>query len=448
MRIILTAIACAALATPAFAQQGPAVGVPGTPISRDQLQTSLDLKANSARLDSEIANLVSTETARLNAILSGQTAFTSQRIQANPVMATCPVGNCPIPGTPGYGGAYAGPTLSTQWVYGQSTADQKPQFLSNIGLYVKDDGTERGQYVTQYLGAMQGPTAGSTWSLNTDIVRGACAGGTYSIGGQPGSGIPFGDAGCTAAPGSLGRVSTFGYEMDVGNLDADTANSGAQITGLYINTLSRYTSSQGIFLTAGLGQTVPSWHNGLEFGTLSVKDRSVFDYSGSESGWVSGGAHANASFWDVSTGRYAIRLEGTKSEADINSSSTSPAFLANTAVKSAGVFVESSNSATVFAVSGGHSNVTFNDTSTTPAALGLSGTYSVAAIYTGGATTNAALVAAPGQSICLGGGGVGCVSYNATTGKLLFVTNGTTLMSLDNSGNLIVKGTVTQGQLP
>ena len=368
-------------------------------------------------------------------------------LHADPAQPTCPVANCPAIGSKGYGGAYGGPTLSSLWIHGQSTPDKHPQFLGNLGLYVKDDGTALGQYVTQYLGAMQGPGAGPTWSLNTDIVRGGCEGGPNTIGDEPGSGIPFGAPGCSAKPGSLGTASSIGFELDLSNFDADTARSHAFVTGLYIQTLSTYTATAGISI-GKTEQSAPSWHHGIEFSPDTVADASIFDVSNAHYSLFTSGAHSGATIQDDATGPSTLRITATKSVADIDTISASPAALANSGTKSIATIVDASASPLVLSTSGNHATAVWSDTSSSPAALNATGHYAIAALRTEAATTETALVARAGQAICLAGAVTACMRYDVRTGALNISSNGKSLFSLDQAGNLLIRGRITQDAAP
>lgn len=327
------------------------------------------------------------------------------RVEGRQALATCPVGNCPTAPGRGFGGNGGGPTLSSLWVQGSTVADRgTSEYLANVGLFV-GTGDGNGQKVASYVGAMQGPGAGTTWSFNTDVVRGACPGGPDSLYGMPGSGIPFGTAGCGATPGSVGRRNgTVGYELDLTNWDADTGNSGAFVVGLYIQTLGTYTSGAGISFGKGGGAT--SWHHGVEFAPGTVADAALYDVSDAPFTLLTTGTHAMATIQDGSTGPATLRTEGAHTVAHL--------------------------------VLGG----------TAPAALSASGTFPLAALTTATATTPVALQAAPGQKVCWAGLN-GCVSYDAAARRFYFTDGtGTVVASLRDGGNLVLKGTLTQNGVP
>lgn len=451
MRFITALLAGCCLALPALAQ-APVVA-PGhatypfpanATLHSDALNAAISGMATNTRLDAEIA--------RATAALAG-TAL--RQMAADPTIATCPVGNCP-PATvnAGFGGTYGGPTMSSFTVYGQSTPDQHPQFHINTGLYVKDGGSSggKGQYVDFYAGAMQGPGAGATWAMNTVSVRGACPGGPNSLFGQPGSGIPFGDPGCATPPGSLGNNTTIGYEMDHSNFDADSAISGAFSVGLYINTLSKYTSGAGVTFGNSAGQnaaTVPgSWHHGIEFAPNTVADATIYDLSNSPFFLLTNGTHGIALIQDDSTGPVSLKLNGLKSAADIQATSNSPAALAVTGARSVAAFYDNSTGPTAVSVDGTHSVASISLPGTAPAAVAAGGTYAVAAYTSVAATTPISLQAAAGQRVCFNGN-ANCIQYNSAAGKFFFTNSGNVIKaSLDNNGNMILSGTLTQNGTP
>ena len=273
-------------------------------------------------------------------------------------MVACPVSNCPTSAAVGGGTVHA-----ADWLYGvTSLGNNYSEWESVIGLYI-GTGATQGQKVAQYIGAMQGPGAGSGWSLNTDVVRGACPGGPNSMFGQPGSGIPFGTTGCSTTPGSLSTASTIGYELDLTNWDQDASPGGSFVVGLFLNTSSTYESLAGIYygssLGAGVGGSI-SWHDGILFNSDTASDNTIYDNSGAGFSFQAAGTHANAVIYDTSSGAYSYEINATKTTAAIFDNSTSPISLNITGTKSSS---------------------SIQDASTTPVALRLNGTYSFSAIY-------------------------------------------------------------------
>ena len=458
MRYVLALIG-GLVASPALAQPVPPV-LPGhslfpfpanAVLHSDALNAAITGRADAANLGPARVTIPGVTPDTLANILSGVAAMPGQQVTGTPLIPTCPVSNCPIPGVPGFGGAYAGPTMSAIWNYGKSTNTQNPQFFAQDGFYVSHGGDSggRGQYVARYVGAMQGPGAGVTWALNTDIVRGACAGGFNSLYGQPGSGIPFGDAGCTTAPGSLGSAGTIGYELDLSNFDADSTTHGAFITGLYISTGGRFTSGGGISFGNNSGAaSQPSWHHGIEFSPNTVKDAVVYDLSNASLGWLAQGTHSVATLQDETLGPSSIVFIGLKSVADMKSVSASPAVLSMTGAHSFASIFDGSSSPSALSADGTYSVGAINVRGTGPSAFVASGTFSFAAFTSVGATAAISLEAKAGQQICISGI-FACVSYSTVNHKWYF-TDGTNAIvaSIADGGNLIIKGTLTQSATP
>ena len=364
-----------------------------------------------------------------------------------PVLPTCPVANCPPPSPSDSGRTYGGPVLSQQWIHGESSPARQPQFMSNIGLYIKDDGTFRGQYVTQYLGAMQGPSAGPSWALNTDIVRGACAGGRNSLFGQPGSGIPFGAPGCQTPPGSLNGRSTIGYELDLSNFDADALRSNSFVAGLYIQTLSSHTSTAGVSFGKTLGSAT-SWHRGIEFSPGTIADAAIYDVSDSPFTIYTTGTHSQATVEDGSTGPAGIIFTGAKTRFDLQSDTTSPIGVSIINSHALASLYDNSTGPTAIRIDGSHSTSSVDLSGKSPIGIVARGAYSLAAISTSSSKADVALDVAAGQQICLAGRNNGCLFYDAASHKVVYSFEGKKLFSVDSDGNAVFKGTVTGGGTP
>jgi hypothetical protein len=428
------------------------------PSPRVAMPTDAAQAAPKGYVDAGIARALLADNARLDAeitrAMAAQAGTALRQMAADPTISTCPVGNCPPASTnSGFGGTYGGPTMSSFTVYGRSTADQHPQFHINTGLYVSHGGSSggKGQYVDIYGGAMQGPGAGATWAMNTVSVRGACPGGPNSMFGQPGSGIPFGDPGCATPPGSLGDNTTIGYELDHSNFDGDTGTSGAFSVGLYINTLSKFSSGAGITFGNSAGQTTAtpgSWHHGIEFAPNTVADATIYDISNGPFSLLTTGTHGQATIRDGATGPVSLSLTGLKSVADIQATADSPAALAVTGARSVAAFYDNSTGPAAVKVDGNHSVAAVSLGGVSPAAAAAAGVYSIAAFTSVSATTSIAYQAAAGQKVCFNGI-FNCVQYNDAAGKFFFTNNANAIKaSLDNSGNMILSGTLTQNGTP
>ena len=116
---------------------------------------------------------------------------------------------------------------------------------------------------------------------------------------------------------------------------------------------------------------------------------------------------------------------------------------------------DDTNSAVSYAITGTHSSAAISDASTTPAALNLSGSYSVAAIFAANSTTPVALATKDGQKVCLKG--TDACLYHSGTSLRLSVANtdvaqisdagAGTFTSLTSTG-LTKLGIYTYAQLP
>lgn len=296
----------------------------------------------------------------------------------DPSIVTCPVSNCPRPNS----------VLSAVDIHGQTRrGPDTPEWESVIGMF-SATGDPDGQKVVQYLGGMQAPGAGSLWTLNTDVVRNATPGGQFSINGLPGSGTP-------GRPGGIGRTdATVGYELDLTNWSEDDAPGGPFVVGMFINTLSSYSSLAGIYFGSAHQQDVPSWHDGIFFSGNTVKDNSVFDASQASFSYQVAGSHL-AAIYDNSKSRTGLSVNGTHSEQDILLSDRAPVGIA------------------------------------------IDGTHSTAAI-----------TVKSGQRVCFDTTN-SCITYDATLRKM-FITgpSGRNIASIDDDGNMIFKGTITQGREP
>ena len=417
---------------------GPA-GAQTAPVQPKSILTS-------ATINQMIADTAAAKTG-LSALLAGTSPATGLRVAGVQSIPTCPVSNCPTTPGSGYGGNGGGPTLSSHWLYGSTVAGRDvSEFMLNIGLYV-GTGAGNGQKVGQYTGVMQGPGAGTAWAGNTDIVRGACPGGANSLYGMPGSGIPFGTPGCTAQPGSLGsQNSTINWEFDTSNFDADTKVSGAFVVGLYVSTLSTYTSTAGI--SFGNGGSVASWHHGIEFAPNVADDVAIYDLSGAKFGYFTSAAHGLATYHDEGGGPVSIELAGTKTVADIKSISSSPAIMSLQGAHSIAALYDFSTGPAGFKVDATHTSAHLLLGGQAPAAVSATGTFSLAAFTSVTATASIAYQAAAGQQVCWAGISA-CISYNSTNHRY-YVTDGlgAIVASIADGGNMILKGTLTQSGTP
>jgi len=327
-----------------------------------------------AKLNSPTSG-ISYDTSVYNNLTNKHTDFSVPlRAAVSPTLVSCPVGNCPAPNR----------VLTAMNLYGQTQFGADiPEWESVIGL-LSTTGDPNGQKVVQYLGGMQAPGSGSLWTLNTNIVRNAVPIPTGGFVGQPGSE--------PGAPGGIGASnSTIGYELDLSNWSEDDKPGGPFVVGMFINTLSSFSSLAGIYYGAGVYQKVPSWHNGIIFSKNTVKDNSVYDGSEASYSYQVGGTHTSA-FYDNSNSKQGLAINGSHSQQDI-------------------LLLDSP-----------------------PVGIALTGNYKSGAI-----TMN------PGQKVCFGQNS--CVTFDGNKWHLSNAA-GQNVASIDSNGNMTLKGKLIQNGVP
>ncbi|KAB8122450.1 hypothetical protein D3W54_14765 [Komagataeibacter medellinensis] len=379
----------------------------------------------------------------------------SVNMTADPSLVACPVGSCP---------PLTDPKLAYAAIQ-QYTASQKDQnwelgavfgMLDQTGAGTGEANDDTpGAKMGAYIGLMQTANGGPGWALNTNIVRNMVPGGPNSITGYPG-------AGNEGAPGAMNNYSsTIGYELDVSNFDKDSNGlppSYPFVVGEYITTTSTFSSYAGIHFGIGQGQTVAAWHNGILFtspnsaGGRVIADNTIADYSNSDIGWHTSGQHATASFFDESSGgKYGAWFTGTKSIEDIDiSTGTLVGIGINGTRGGAGIHlnvgVSSGASNSGISDTGSHGNgQSYDDQSTSAVGIKAEGTYSYAAFSAQQANTKIALAAGENQEVCFSDSDR-CVTYDGNT--LVYSAGTTRLFAIDNSGNLSIKGSLTQNGNP
>ncbi|MCE2565399.1 hypothetical protein [Komagataeibacter sp. FNDCF1] len=371
-------------------------------------------------------------------------------LSGNPSILTCPVASCPTRDAAG------GPVRTALAIYGQTTLANPWEYELYSGLYSntgRGSSTDPkliaapGAKMAAYFGLMQGQNSGPGWGLNWNILRNAVPGGINSLYGQPGSGTP-------GKPGAMDdAMSTIGAEGDISNWQGDTDTHNAFVVNLFLNTTSRYTSTAGIYLGASPGQTVASYHTGIYFGGKnnggtadSVSGQTIWDRSGANYGYYAMGNHATAAFFDQSTGQNGLLITGTKTGQDIwlNTSSSIGAYISGSHLHGDLNIRTSSHDA--ITIAGTHTGSAFSDASTSASAgLMLNGKYSTAAINTARADTPVAINLAKGQRACFNDG-ANCVMFDGS--KLVYIVGTTRVASIDNNGNMVIKGTLTQSGRP
>jgi len=95
--------------------------------------------------------------------------------------------------------------------------------------------------------------------------------------------------------------------------------------GMFINTLSSYPSTAGIFLARANGQTVASWGNGMFFGPGTVQDNTIFDATDASFSYQVGAGHThNVAIYDNSNSQYGVQVNGSHTQADFWASDNAP----------------------------------------------------------------------------------------------------------------------------
>ncbi|KAB8122563.1 hypothetical protein D3W54_15440 [Komagataeibacter medellinensis] len=371
---------------------------------------------------------------------------------ASPALVTCPVGSCP-PATS------AQLAYSAVQQYGVTSMDRNWELGAVFGLIdttgggtgEANDHTD-GAKMGAYVGLMQTPTGGPGWAFNSNIVRCAMPGSVNSIGSYAGAGTA-----CTKAQqGTMSKyTSTIGYELDVSNFDQDSNGlppTSPFVVGQYITTTSFFSSYAGVFFGIGSGQSADAWHNGIMFsspgsgGGRTVSDNTISDLSNSDIGYHAQGLHATATLYDQTTGKYGLWIVGNKAIEDIDLTTTTPVGLAVNGSRSSSAIHVNVTAPIGISDTGNHgTGSSYDDGSSSQNGMNLHGAYTGAAVNTQNANATTAVVAAQGQQVCWSGYN-SCVKYDGTT--LVYVRNGVRVASIDNNGNMTIKGTLTQNGSP
>ncbi|GBQ63190.1 hypothetical protein AA16373_2628 [Komagataeibacter swingsii DSM 16373] len=117
----------------------------------------------------------------------------------------------------------------------------------------------------------------------------------------------------------------------------------------------------------------------------------------------------------------------------------------NNAVKDAAIWDQASSANYGYYNQSSHASALINDTGASPVLINAQGTYSYSIFDTQNATANYLLTAKAGQLVCFDGTAM-CVS--SSSGKLTVQSGGANLFSIDSSGNVVIKGTLTQSGSP
>lgn len=376
----------------------------------------------------------------------------SVNLFSSPALVTCPIGSCPSSTSPQM--AYA-----AMQQYGVTTMGKNWELGAVFGLVdatgggtgEANDHTD-GAKMGAYVGLMQTPTGGPGWAFNSNIIRCATPGSVNSIGRYAGAG----KACSSAQQGMMDKyTSTIGYELDLSNFDQDSNGLPPKypfVVGQYITTTSFFSSFAGIFFGIGSGQTAAAWHNGIMFsspgngGGRTVSDNTINDLSNADIGYHSQGVHTTANLYDQTVGKYGLWIVGNKTIEDIDLTTTTPVGLAINGTRSAAAIHMNTTAPNGISDTGNHKiGSSYDDGSTGQNGVNLHGSYTGAAISTQSANSQTAIVAAQGQQICWSGYN-NCVKYKGN--KLIYLHNGIRVASIDDSGNLTIKGKLTQNGNP
>lgn len=222
-------------------------------------------------------------------------------------------------------------------------------------------------------------------------------------------------------------------EFDINNRNKNAVLGGDfNAAGIFMNSISHYTSTAGIWMTGYDLQPNETWLYGMFFqGPMVIKDATILEDSGSDvvlkingigTTPVSGkNAHDIAVIQNLSTSPYLILDQGYHQNAAIRDASNAPVGLDIAGIKGA------------FAI---------RATDSAPVGISVQGIRATAAIDVSQATTGNGLNLKELQAVTWG---QYQIYNNATTGKLMFrrTSDAVDLMSLDGNGNLRLKGAVT-----
>ena len=247
----------------------------------------------------------------------------------------------------------------------------------------------------------------------------------------------------------VGAFSSSGLEVDVTNNNHDYPQAG--YGGIFSSALSALADSNyketSAFIIGSINAN-QGFHTGIWVNTDAISDYTIEDNGNSSYTYYDNGSHASAGFAEVSGVPIGFFAACTCSTAGFQDSSTAPYGMALTGAYSTAALATTTGAYGWFN-SGTHSGGALYDTETSAQAMNLAGVYSAAAIATVNATTSVALGVKAGQSVCLDGLAAACVSYSTSAHKWYFNNSGgTNVWSVDDSGNARFSGTVTGSTTP
>ena len=301
-----------------------------------------------------------------------------------PSISSCPIANCPT-----------NPEILSNFLFQSQTigSSTQPEFGSVEGLYI-NTGSPNGQKAAKYIGAVQGPDAGTGWALNTDVVRNATPNGPN---GQVGSGAP-------GTPGAISSSNgTVGYEADFTNWNGDCVPGGCFAVDLYLHNQSEFKSLAAIYLDASPQSydvnSISVTNGGSGYSSTSPPAVTISAPPNSPSVQATASAVVNSSGVVTSititnpgmgysstapTVTIAAPASGTTATATatvIQNFAWSDGILFNAAsLVSDNTIMDSSNSSYSYQSVGTHSSATFYANDTSPTALLIAGNHSAADI--------------------------------------------------------------------
>jgi len=155
------------------------------------------------------------------------------------------------------------------------------------------------------------------------------------------------------------------------------------------------------------------------------------------------GAPTGQSILDNTTGPHGYQVMGKHTGADIEDAYGSPiAIEIQNAMHASEDINDNTTSPIGILLQGAHATADIEFLAASSSAQSFLGTYTnPVSDYRSATAKSAAIALAANQTVCFGGTS-NCVTYNGT--KYEFTnSSGTNIMSLDNSGNVVIKGTLT-----
>jgi len=405
---------------------------------------------------------------------------------------TCPINAC-ITSTAMGGYVYS--PAEIQYVTtkaGDEELGLNVSVLDNTGAETNVSGAaiSPGGKMAAYFGIMQTKTGGTAWAGNSVLTRNAIPYEPAGPNGEPGTGTD-------GAPGAVSTsIGSINWEFDLNNRDQDASSGQPFVVNLYVAGSNLYTNTSGIFYAGNNGQpNVPMFGDGVTFSApsanvgSSVKNNAINDLSSATTTIHTSGAHSTATIYDESTGPHSLWVTGTHSDQDIELDTSSPRQIELDGVSTQQSILDNTTGPHGYQVMGTHSGADIEDATgspiamevqskhtaedlnintTSPIGMVLSGSHPTADVeflatsssaqsflgtyanpvsdYRSATAKSAAVALAANQTVCFGGTS-NCVNYNGT--KYEFTnSSGANVMSLDNSGNVIIKGTLTQSGSP